>query len=190
MYKQETKIPELNWQPYQQMLMTSMPQAVRERLLDQSSTTCYLQNTGKKNVQVEVLNSGWLYAKPDEAERLGIYTCEKAWVREVYVRCDSEVYVYAWSVFPESTLTGKYKGLQRLGSKSLVNLLFNDPDIRRTGLEIAQIAPVHPLYHKATWQLPTKPEQLWARRYCFMLKDKPLLINEVFLPTAFEQVAG
>ncbi|MDF2867090.1 MAG: chorismate--pyruvate lyase [Gammaproteobacteria bacterium] len=185
MYKQEIKIPDFNWQSYKSISMASMPEAVRERLLDSGSLTCYLEQHAQKSFNVEVVNTGWLYAKPSEVQYLGIHPREKIWVREVFLRCDRNIKVYAWSVFPESTITGKYKGLQRLGSKPLGKILFNQSNVIRSEFEIAQIANDHPLYQKITRELHNKPEFLWARRSVFKLDDKPLLVNEVFMPSFF-----
>ncbi len=185
MYKQEIKIPELNWQSYKDVPVTKISQAMWERLLDSSSLTCYLEQRAQSRFNVEVINTGWFYVKPSEVQYLGIMPREKSWVREVFLRCDGHIAVYAWSVFPESTLTGKYKGLQRLGGKSLGKILFNQPEVSRSEFEIAQIAEDHPLYQKITRELPDKPKFLWARRSVFKLNNKPLLVNEVFLPIMF-----
>jgi chorismate--pyruvate lyase len=186
MYKQDSKIPELNWQPYQSVLMASMPQSVRERILAPGSLTYYLEQRAKKNFTVEVINTGWFYARLSETQFLGIMPREKAWVREVFLRCDGNIVVYAWSVFPESTLTGPYKGLQRLGNKSLGKILYSQPDVSRSEFQIAQVFKDHPLYQRITRELKDKPELLWARRSCFTLANKPLLVNEIFLPYMYE----
>jgi len=187
MYKQEIKMSSLSWQTYKNLSMASMPQQVRERLLSPGSLTQYLEKRVEKTFQVEVLSNGWLYPHHDEVKYLDISTREKAWVREVYLRCDGEVAIYAWSVFPESTLTGKYKGLQRLGNKSLGKILFKQSEVLRSEFEIAQITLEHPLYQKVARELSQEQSFLWARRSCFKLEDKPVLVNELFLPYMFNE---
>lgn len=185
MYKQEIKIPDLNWRSYKNVSITSLSHDVSERLLYSSSLTCYLEQRAQNSFNVEVLNTGWFYVRSSEVQYLSIRPREKSWVREVFLRCDGHIAVYAWSVFPESTLAGKYKGLQRLGGKSLGKILFNQPEVSRSEFEIAQITENHPLYQKITRELQDKPEFLWARRSVFKLEGKPLLVNEVFLPIMF-----
>jgi chorismate--pyruvate lyase len=186
MYKQENQWLDFSWRPAEELLVSSVPLAISERLLAPGSLTCYIEQYAQESFRVEVINSGWFYPKPSEAAALGILAREKAWVREVFLRCDNKIWVYAWSVFPQTTLAGKYKSLQRLGNKSLGKILFSQSEVQRSAFEIVQIPSDNPVYQKVMREETTKPPILWARRSCFRCADKPLLVSEVFLPGAFK----
>ena len=49
-------------------------------------------------------------------------------------------------------------------------------------LVVARLQPGHPLFELATKHLHQKPAELWGRRTLFYYAQKPLLVNEIFLP--------
>ena len=112
---------------------------------------------------------------------------EVALIREVFLYCDDEPWVFARTVIPRSTLTGKQKYLANLGSRPLGAVLFADPNMRRDHFEVACMRPEELLYTHAN-QLHTDqnnidgPDFIWGRRSAFYLSNKPLLVNEIFLP--------
>ena len=54
--------------------------------------------------------------------------------------------------------------------------------MRRGEVEIARLTPGDSLYANATQRLAAIPAAIWGRRSLFTLSDKPLLVNEIFLP--------
>ncbi len=186
MYKQENRWLDFNWRPADEVLACGVSANIRRQLLKTGSLTCNLECQTQRKFRVELINSGWFYAKPSEAKVLGMLSREKAWVREVFIRCDHEIWVYAWSVFPPSTLIGKYKSLQRVGCRSLDKILFNQPDVQRSEFQLVQIEFGNPIYHKVMREETVLPDALWARRSCYKIDNKPLLMSEVFLPRVFK----
>lgn len=93
---------------------------------------------------------------------------------------------FARSVLPHKTLTGKRRMLGKLGNRPLGEILFSDPDIQRDALEIACIKKDQRMFSCATQSLTKTPESVWGRRSVFYLHKKPLLVNEVFLPSLLE----
>ena len=61
-------------------------------------------------------------------------------------------------------------------------VLFADPCMRRGVLQISELSSEHPMFAQATGRLKRKPKRIWGRRSVFYLGDKPLLVNEIFLP--------
>jgi chorismate--pyruvate lyase len=118
----------------------------------------------------------------NEAQALGIKPHEHCFIREVHLYCDTQPWVFARTVIPMRTLTGKQRRLSRLGNKPLGAVLFADPAMRRSPIEIAHIKPGQTLFETATTPLTSKPKEIWGRRSAFFLNEKPLLVSEIFLP--------
>jgi len=103
-------------------------------------------------------------------------------IREVYLLCDAQPWVFARTVIPTRTLTGPRRRLTRLRGKPLGAVLFADPAMKRSQIEIARIQNGQALFDDATSQLSVTPDEIWGRRSAFFLGGKPLLVSEIFLP--------
>lgn len=104
-------------------------------------------------------------------------------VREVELLCDEQPWVFARTLIPATSLVGGARRLARLGSKPLGAVLFADPSTKRAAMELARLTRRDPLFAAAVDHLPLRPGQLWGRRTLFWYAGKPLLVNEIFLPT-------
>jgi len=117
---------------------------------------------------VQVLKQGAALPSVDEAIKLKMKTRQWAYIREVLLLCGETPVVYAKTIIPMSTLTGKQRQLAFLGNRPLGAYLFAQPKLHRDPIEISQV--LH------------QQQRLWARRSAFYLEEKPLLVYEVFLP--------
>ena len=151
-------------------------------LLDSSSLTRRLQQACKGQLQVVPVNQQWKMPQLNEAQALGIRPRESCFIREVHLWCDNQPWVYARTVIPVSTLTGNRRRLSRLGKKSLGAVLFADPGMQRSHIEIARLGAGQALFEAAVVPLAERPEEIWGRRSVFLLDKKPLLVSEIFLP--------
>lgn len=144
-------------------------------LRDQGSLTRRLTRAARGDFNVRVLSQCWAMPTADEARALGMPPRQRALIREVELRGTGDTpWIYARSVLPAATLTGRERRLRLLGSRSLGSLMFSDPSLTRSPLSAACLqADDGQLY--------------WARRSVFRLHGKPLLVCEVFLP-AMEHV--
>jgi chorismate--pyruvate lyase len=149
---------------------------VRSWLLDDGSLTQHLLNTGRA-FSLERWQQRWENVPLDERRTLGMGLRERAMVRQIVMRLDGEAMVYARSVFPVSSLQGPLLRLRQLANQSLGAFLFARPDMRRSPFEVALIAGNSAYLPPALQQA----EAAWARRSCFQVADKPLLVSEVFL---------
>jgi chorismate--pyruvate lyase len=126
---------------------------------------------------VERRQQRWEQPDLDERRLLRMPSRELAMVREVVLRLDDRAVVFARSVFPASSLDGPLLHLRRLANQSLGAFLFARPDMRRSPFELALIdgnsSYLPPALHQ---RVPA-----WARRSCFVVAGKPLLVSEVFL---------
>ena len=105
-----------------------------------------------------------------------------ALVRTVYLLVDDIPVVYARTVIPESTLTGKYGGLGGLGSRPLGEVLFADRTMKREQMTFSKIKRGQQLYSEALRGVTDVGSDFWGRRSLFWLKNERLLLSEFFLP--------
>ena len=123
----------------------------------------------------------------DEAKRLKLKSRRYALVREVFLFCGVLPLVYARTVIPLKTLTGRQKQLAYLGDKPLGAFLFSQSCLERDVMELAVLTQGHQIFESASQALSDTPEKIWGRRSVFRLKNKPLLVTEVFLPALLEK---
>ena len=122
----------------------------------------------------------------DERRELCVRSGKLAVVREVLLRNGNTALVFAHSVLARRDLHGAWRGLSRLGSRPLAEMLFHDPTVSRLPMEYKQIDRRHPLFQRAacvTNMIDTNKidNALWARRSVFVKQGRPLLVTEVFL---------
>lgn len=165
----------LRWQRERRVLGSELA-PIRSWLLDDGSLTQRLLDTGRE-FSLDRLSQCWQKPLEDERLALEIPPREKALVREVVLKLDDEPMVFARSVFPVSSLTGPLLRLRRLAGQSLGAFLFARKDMRRSPFAIARISA-------GSMYLPpalTQSEPIWARRSCFQVAGKPILVAEAFL---------
>jgi chorismate--pyruvate lyase len=159
------------------------PPEIAPWLLDPGSLTTRLVKTSGGNFAVRVLHQGWGKPTMDEAELLGLPYGQYAWLRETALLCHGEIWVYARSVMPLKTLSGKLRFLQRLKNSSLGALLFRDPGLKRSRFQIAQL-PLQALPLERIGLAPVDVGvSVWGRRSLFQFHGRPILVGEIFLPT-------
>lgn len=150
--------------------------SVRSWLLDDGSLTQHLLDSGKQ-FSLERWRQCWEAPNQDERQLLNMGHRELAMVRQIVMRLDSKAVVYARSVFPVTTLDGPLLRLRRLQNQSLGSFLFSRPDMRRSPFQVALLAGDDAYLPKPLHQ----QEKAWARRSCFQVAAKPMLVSEVFL---------
>lgn len=141
-----------------------------------------IQACGEGCFRVRLLHQGW--GAPLNSERRvmrtrrGVITL----VREVELLCDEQPWVFARTLIPATSLQRSVRRLTQLGEKPLGAVLFSDPKVRRGVTQMARLQPKHQLFDAACAHIKARPDSLWARRTLFYLADRPLLVNEIFLP--------
>lgn len=155
-----------------------LPRELAPWLMDQGSLTARLQAHSDGQFAVTLLRQGWGPARTSELRLLDCRPGEKILVREVILCGRGQPWVFARSLVPYTSLTGRLKALRKLDNRPLGALLFQDPGMTRDPLALASIEPKHQ-YVDAGYQ-PDQP--LWGRRSLFYLDGQPLMVSEVFLP--------
>lgn len=178
------------WMPLSQLRYTCASRSLYDWLSDNGSLTQRLIEHCSGAFEVRVRGQRWKAPLLSESMMLGIRAGEYAMVREVELLCNGIPHVYARTLIPKSSLTGRASHLQGLGSKPLGALLFSDPTTRRSAIEFARLVACHRLYG---WAMNSMREseremasELWGRRTLFCYAGMPLLVNEIFLPAMCE----
>lgn len=102
-----------------------------------------------------------------------------ALVREVILYGDGQPWVYARSIIPLSTLSGRLRKLCKLDNRPLGALLFSDPGMTRGPMQVACLTADNNVFPE---KLKHISQPMWGRRSVFKLDAKPLLVSEIFLP--------
>lgn len=144
-------------------------------LTDEGSLTRRLIAAGCDDFRVEVLTEEQQPARADEAAALGRRAGHLLWIREVLLHTAGAPRVFARTVADLQAFRAAGLHLENLGSRSLGDLLFSDPRIRREPIEIS-------LYPARWLPAPQRAEHCWARRSRFCSERLQLLVCEVFLP--------
>ncbi len=171
------------WRTRAKLVAHPVPDDVAGWLFDPGSLTRRVREVCDGRFRVEVIRQGWGRPMLNEAIRLGVQENRRALIREVYLYCDRIPLVYARTIIPHTTLRGRQRYLAHLGTRPLGEVLFADPAMQRDEVEVACIRPANRLFHIATATLGSIPEEIWGRRSVFYTGSKPLLVNEVFLPS-------
>ncbi len=116
--------------------------------------------------------------RPEEARALGLAPRRFALIREVLLLGGGEPRVFARSVLPVATLTGRMRHLRHLDNRPLGDLLFRNASLKRGEIEVARVPG-----HRLPAGLVDPAQRLWGRRSVFRLEGKPLLVSEIFLPS-------
>lgn len=173
---------EPRWWPARRAPRVSIPVRYRPWLFDPVSLTQSVIRVCAECFRVEPITQSWARPMRSEASMLEMRPGLYALVREVYLVCGATAWVYARTVIPQRTLSGRARRLARLKTRSLGSLLYSDSSARRRQMQFARLAPGDKLFMLASRSLARPPQELWGRRAVFTIEDKPLLVNEVFLP--------
>jgi chorismate--pyruvate lyase len=153
-----------------------------EWLLDSGSLTQRLLDICP-DFNVELLSSARARPHLNEAQAMSLAATQSTLVRQVLLRCGTQPLVFARTLIPDSTLSGPQRRLAHLGNKPLGAVLFADPTMQRSEVQLACIRPGQKLFAEATQRMQKKPVCIWGRRSMFWLNEKPLLVNEIYLPS-------
>lgn len=176
-------LTERRWREASQSLRRRLPPAARDWLFDRCSLTTRLQRACRDGgFAVRVLSQQRLRPLADERRLLGMREYEYALIRQVYLQCDGQRWVYARTVIPLTSLRGCGRRLASLGNRPLGAMLFADRSVRRGRMQVARLMAGDRVFDQAVSGLTVIPEHIWGRRSLFHYAGRPLLVNEIFLP--------
>lgn len=123
------------------------------------------------DIEHHIRQETWGVPKLEESQRLGLSATQPTRIRETHWCDRGTLWVTTRAIIPTETMQGKGERLRRLGDLSLGDFLFADPSLQRSAFEFAQVM--------------MEKKNCWARRSVFLYFDRPLLVNEIFLPSIF-----
>lgn len=170
------------WQRYCPAQQVGLPASLTAWMLYAGSFMQNLKDHGVVAPQVKVVRQTWQFPGREESKILAINARRYAMMREVLIQDDGVDLMYARTIFPAATLTGKERSLANLKNRPLGSVLFSNPFVERSEFELACINSKMDLYQKILCYTSVTVENIWARRSVFYIGNKPLLLEEVFLP--------
>ncbi len=114
-----------------------------------------------------------------ESDVLGIPTRIFAHIREITMGTAKHDWLFARTVIPMATLSGKATRLKRMGSTPLGKILFGPLNAERIEMNLGLVFADE--VGLGDWEIP-KNFALWQRSSIFVLDTGPLLISEILLP--------
>ena len=174
------------WRPRKQLAGLDLPVKLRPWVMEPRSLTRRFRRACPGRFRLRVLCQHWQRPLREEAQVLAMAPHELGIVRHVLLLCRDTPWVFARSIIPARTFKESGRRLATLGTRPLGRILFSDRTLRRTQVQVCEMTPEHPLFQLAASCLEQQPGAAWARRSVFLLRNRPLLVNEVFLPEVFD----
>jgi chorismate--pyruvate lyase len=179
--------PALAWQPLRSLARHQRPNPVMQDWLgDSGSLTARLIAESEGNFHVEVIRQFIGIPELNERQVLGMKRPVRALIREVLLCGYGQPWVFARSLLPLASLTGELRHLRKQSDRPLGAFLFSQPQLTRSPIAVAQISRDHTYVPDGLMG----DHPLWGRRSVFYLRQKPLLVSEVFLPAFVMRING
>jgi chorismate lyase len=132
------------------------------------------------NFSLDVIDQSLGVLTHDEAEILDSVEIPYCLIRQVFLKCDDEPFVYARVCVPHETLFRDRHAFESLGNKPIgETLLYNRKDVSRGEFEIKVSQLDNPAFRNVTFT-NHRYNEIWGRRSLFNYGGSPLLISEFF----------
>jgi chorismate--pyruvate lyase len=102
-------------------------------------------------------------------------------VREVLLHCDGKPWVYAQTLMPLEVIPESVQKLITLGEKPLGEIIFNEPGVVRSAIEVAEFGVDTQVAKLAAKLGQAVTNNLWGRRSIFTVDGYSLLVAEVYI---------
>jgi chorismate--pyruvate lyase len=178
--KQARPFRSIQWLPTEQLGRLAIDSSIRPWLIGQGLLSERMKAACKARYSSQLVDqwSGLLTS----SQKLGLRSEDNAGLfRDVEMSCGEQVWVFAQTVAPDSTLC-RHPWLAELGDAPLEETLSDLSGVERSAYEYAWLPGEDALVARALREADLKPAGLWARRLRLALRGSPLLIQEVFLP--------
>lgn len=134
--------------------------------------------------QVKTLQQHHARANLDESMLLKRPQRERCFIRRVVLCCGPHVILYARTVIPQRTISGRRRRFLHLGNKSLGAFLFRFHNLQRYAAQYRIFtADAFP-----QWSPYPVEHDIYARRHAYRIYRHPLLVTECFMDIRFMKV--
>jgi chorismate--pyruvate lyase len=155
-------------------------------LMRPGALTMGLRQLGR--LELRVLREFSTGATLDEAKDMHLRVRSPVWIREVAMRINGIDCVVARSLTPLRASHSVWQAMRTLRSRPLMDILYQDRAIKRTGFNVARVTRLLPMMQPISQLKKNSTQGLLARRSVFWRAQAPLMVAECFLP-AFWDIA-
>jgi chorismate--pyruvate lyase len=176
----KARVDSIQWLPAERLGQLTMDAHLRPWLIGKGLLTVRMKAVCKDRFALRLVDqwTGLLSAAHKSAlcspDNAGLF-------RDVEMSCGEQVWVFAQTVMPDSTLCA-HPWLAELGESALGETLSDLSGVERSSYEYAWLPVEESVTARALRDAEVKPAGLWARRSRVSLRGAPLLIQELFLP--------
>jgi len=170
----------VDWLPAERLGQAKIDAGVRSWLIGKGILTQRLRDVCGEAFRLKMIeqSTGLL----DAAQRAALLRNDSAGLfREVKMFCAEDLWVYARTIIPDSTLH-VHPWLAELGDAALGETLNEISGVERSPYEYAWLPASDRVAARALQGVAGAPAGLWSRRYRFTLHGAPLLVQELFFP--------
>ena len=170
----------IQWLPAERLGQLSIDSRVRPWLIGKGLLTQRLKAVCHERFALKLVDqwTGLLSA----AHKAALRVSDNAGLfRDVEMFCGEQVWVFAQTVMPDSTLCA-HPWLAELGDSALGETLSDLSGVGRSAYEYAWLPIGEAVTARALRDADISPAGLWARRSRVSLRSAPLLLQELFLP--------
>ncbi|OAJ94318.1 chorismate lyase [Vibrio bivalvicida] len=144
-------------------------QSAKKWLLEQGSLSRLLESYCQ-TLSVDLLHNKVIRKEKLNAQEIELLAREECLLRKVVLKGDGESWVLGRTLIPHSSMQGQEYDLAQQGEIPLGLTVFSANDVKRDALQVG-VVEIDGL-------------QLLARRSRLWMNHKPMLVAELFLPTA------
>jgi|TARA_B100001079_G_C16254571_1_gene444953 chorismate--pyruvate lyase len=171
----------VNWQNKEIVRIKIKNKRFSRFLFENGSLSRLIRDQFRGRFHIDLISESWCIAMKSEKKLLSLRDNETTFIRESYLSCNNKKLVYARTVIPRQTLKKQNQNLTRLGQKPLGEILFNNNKIYRENIKYAKI-PLSDELHSKAREYCNISSELYGRQSMFYIKNKPIIVIEVFLP--------
>lgn len=178
--EKKTAAARVEWLPAERLGQFSLDPHLRPWLIGQGVLTSRLRAACAQRFAFRMVEQWTTLLEPPLQQALRTRDAAGLF-REVEMRNGEALWVYAQSLFPDSTLTA-HPWLAELGDSALGETLNDLSGVERSSYEFAWLPAEVPLAGRALQRAACGEPGVWARRARLSLRGAPLLVQELFLP--------
>ncbi|MFM2588294.1 chorismate lyase [Vibrio sp. TBV020] len=144
-------------------------QSAKKWLLEQGSLSRLLESYCQ-SLNVDLIHNKIVKAEKLNDQEVSLLAQEACLLRKVVLKGDGQAWVLGRTLIPQSSMQGQEFDLAQQGEIPLGLTVFSANDVKRDALQVGIVE--------------VNNETLLARRSRLWMNHKPMLVAELFLPTA------